>query len=374
MYCRIVCKQLLNLPPISATNRLAAKRVSPRIALQRSPSEWLTKLLQAIYPWQNDYFTTRMKKILFAIALLITIRGAAQITEAYYDYNWKPVSSDKAQYFTLLKKTDSGWYRNDYLISNKQIVRKALYNDSACKTINGTALQYHANGNLSSAEQRKQGKLTGLRLQYYSNGMLMDSAYYENGKQTGTRIFWHRTGYPSDSITRLNDSTLVVVQWFDDGSPAAGGYMVNDRMQGKWQYFHHNGKRSGQVEYDKDKVVRCEYYNEDGSPQTDTAAANREAVFKKKGMEGWRNYLEQNTRWPQGVRLMNVTQVTVTVVFCVNEAGKVTDAEVLLPVHPVFDKEAIKIMEQSPAWLPAIKHNRKIKAWRRQPVTFVQQE
>ena len=164
-----------------------------------------------------------------------------------------------------------------------------------------------------------------------------------------------------------------MVSWFDDGNPAASGYKVNDQKKGKWQYFHHNGKQAGQVLYDKDSAITQTYYNEDGSLQTDIGAANREATFKKKGMEGWQTYLKNSTAWPAGYKLANTNKVTVDILFCINEEGKIKEVEVLMPFHPVFDKEALKIIQQSPAWLPAVQHNRKVKAWRRQPLTFVQQ-
>jgi antitoxin component YwqK of YwqJK toxin-antitoxin module len=315
-----------------------------------------------------------MKKLLVILIAILPLLVHAQTTEIFYDQNWKPCTQEKARYRTLLEKTDSGWWRRDFSTYNGQVLKRGLYRDSTCNVINGTLQQYYANGIPSSVERRVKGKIEGHLLRYYPDGMLMDSGYYQNHKQVGVRMLWHRNGYPSDSITRTNDSTLVVVNWFDDGSPAAAGYRVHDRRQGKWQYFHPTGKQAGVVIYDKDKAISKTYYNEDGGAQPDTAAANREAVFKKKGMEGWRNYLRNNTAWPAGFRLANVTQVTINMLFCVNEEGKITNAEVLMPFHPVFDKEALKIILQSPDWLPAIEHNRTVKAWRRQPLTFEQQQ
>ena len=332
-----------------------------------------------LYLYFNDshlpiIFIASMKKIIALLIVILPLLTNAQVTETYYDYNWKPCTKEVARYRTLLDKTDSGWWRRDFSAYNGQVIKVGLYRDSTCKVINGTVQQFYANGNLSSIERRVKGKLEGHRLQFFPEGVMMDSGFYQNHKQVGIRIIWHRNGYMSDSMTRLNDSTVVVVNWFDDGVPAAAGYHVNDRQHGKWQYFHHNGKLAGQVQYDKEKIVSRTYYNEDGSEQPDTAAANREAEFKKKGMEGWRNYLRYSTAWPSGYKLANIEQVTIDVLFCVNEEGKITSAEVIYPFHPVFDKEALKIIQKSPDWLPGIQHNRNVKSWRRQPITFVQQE
>jgi len=59
--------------------------------------------------------------------------------------------------------------------------------------------------------------------------------------------------------------------------------------------------------------------------------------------------------------------------FVINEEGQVEEAFASSPFHPAFDKIALDIIRASPKWNPAMDaHNRKVKAYRRQPVTFVQ--
>ena len=84
-------------------------------------------------------------------------------------------------------------------------------------------------------------------------------------------------------------------------------------------------------------------------------------------------YLEKNLYWPPRLQFTTTAAVTVGVSFVIDENGKVTDAEVSMPFHEAFDKIALKIIKNSPTWLPGIAHNRKVKAYRRQPVTFTQE-
>ena len=58
----------------------------------------------------------------------------------------------------------------------------------------------------------------------------------------------------------------------------------------------------------------------------------------------------------------------------INEEGKVEDAEVTTPFYPKFDKIAKEAIESSPNWIPAISHNRSVKFWIKQAVTFIQIE
>ena len=185
------------------------------------------------------------------------------------------------------------------------------------------------------------------------------------------RFRWHSNGYPLDSISRINDSTEVLIGWFDDGAPAYAGYLVNGENSGRWKYFHHNGQVSAVELYNNGNIIKAEYFDESGSPLIDTSLVGREADMKG-GSSAWNRYLERKLYWPAGLKFSTPASVTVGISFVVDENGKITDVEVYMPFHEEFDKIAVNIIKNSPDWLPGIAHNRKVKAYRRQPVTFVQ--
>ena len=333
---------------------------------------WPICIIIAIKYVQDGLKTLFMKFILLLLSVIVTVSVFSQTTESYYDFYWKPCSKENANYFSIVQKTDSGWLRKDYYYRSGQLQMDALYEDEACKVQTGHCYYYHANGRPSSIGRRIHGKNDGICLSYHSNGMMSDSANFQNGLVVDKRFRWHRNGYPSDSISRLNDSLFVRVTWFDDGSPSSAGYMVNDQLEGKWQYFHHNGQRAAMEVYNDGKLVGAEYFDESGKVNEDTSGVNQEARFKG-GEEAWRKYLEKNLYWPQRLEFKTAAAVTIGVDFVVDENGKVIDAEVWMPFHEEYDKIALKAIKNSPAWLPAISHNRKVKSYRRQPVTFTAQ-
>ena len=79
-----------------------------------------------------------------------------------------------------------------------------------------------------------------------------------------------------------------------------------------------------------------------------------------------------NLDFLDGVKLVNTFFVTVVLAFTIDETGKITDAYVEVPVSPAFDAQALKVINKSPDWLPAIDHNRNIKTFYRLPITFGQ--
>ncbi len=301
------------------------------------------------------------------------MNATAQKTESYYDWNWKPCEAIKARFYSTLEKTDSGWLRYDYFLSGLKLQMKALFEDSACKIHNGHSVYAYANGKIESFGRQIHNKREGICMSFYSNGMMRDSATYHNDRAVGEKLSWWPNGMSADSVGHVNDSMDVEVSWFDNGAVSQAGYLLNGQMQGKWQFFNRDGQLTAMEKYDHGKVLSKEFYKPDGSPLTDTSKVNTEASFKG-GMNGWANYLGKNLYWPPDYKFTNGDMATVVIQITINEEGKPEDVEVVTPFHPSFDKIALDIVRRSPAWTPATSHNRKVKKFFRQPVTFQQPE
>jgi protein TonB len=98
-----------------------------------------------------------------------------------------------------------------------------------------------------------------------------------------------------------------------------------------------------------------------------------EATFP--GGEGaWRKFLERNLNAntpvdngaPEG-------QYTVWVQFIVDKEGVISDVKPLTSHGYGMEAEAAKIIKKGPKWTPAQQNGRQVKAYRKQPITFVVQ-
>jgi TonB family protein len=76
-------------------------------------------------------------------------------------------------------------------------------------------------------------------------------------------------------------------------------------------------------------------------------------------------WVSENFKYPDEARQSKV-QGRVTVQFTVTEIGEVTDVKVLRGVNEILDKEAIRIVSQSPKWTPGRDENGEIV-----PVSYV---
>lgn len=322
----------------------------------------------------HTFYFGAMKRIITLLLLFYSFTIHAQKIEQFYDYAWKPTEdAGRARYYTLIEKKDTLWLRQDYFIQEKKLQMIGTYRDKETNIPVGSFSYYHANGRLQSQGSYKNGKKEGLWLRYYDNGMMQDSTTYENGNITGTALGWHRNGFVSDSSVYREDGSGISVSWFDNGNPSsAGAYSAGRKATGKWQYFHKNGNPSANEVYANGQLRSRQYYDESGTAIQDTAARESEAIFPG-GMEAWKKYLGKHIYFPSQYKINGADQVVVTVDWVVDEEGNVTDVFVSSPFHPEFDRIAFDAISRSPKWKPAISHNRRIKAYRRQPLTFAQE-
>lgn len=99
-----------------------------------------------------------------------------------------------------------------------------------------------------------------------------------------------------------------------------------------------------------------------------------EASFK--GGEGaWRKYLERNLNASAPVdNGANPGSYTVVVQFIVDKEGNISDVKALTSHGYGMEEEAVRVIKRGPRWEPAIQNGRQVKAYRKQPITFVVSE
>ena len=174
-----------------------------------------------------------------------------------------------------------------------------------------------------------------------------------------------------DSLTIDKNGNGVEVTWFDDGTVSSAGLYANKRQQGRWKYYHKNGMMSASEIYQDGHLMSKQYYTEDGTEMQDTTTRDHSPEFPN-GMKAWGKYLSDHIYFPSQYKFTKDAAVTVLVTFAVNEEGNVSEAYVTLPFHRDFDDIALKIIRSSPKWQPAVSHNRKVKYYLSQSVTFSQ--
>ena len=88
------------------------------------------------------------------------------------------------------------------------------------------------------------------------------------------------------------------------------------------------------------------------------------------GPSAWMRYLNKTFRYPQEAQ-DNEIQGTVVVQFIVDKEGNVSDVEAVSgPTNGGLRDEAMRVIKKSGKWEPAVQNGRKVKSYKKQPITF----
>lgn len=88
------------------------------------------------------------------------------------------------------------------------------------------------------------------------------------------------------------------------------------------------------------------------------------------GSEAWARFLNRNLRVPEDA-ISNGIEGMVIVQFVVDVNGTVSDVQAISgPDGGGLKEEAVRVIQKSGKWVPAIQNGRSVKAYRKQPVIF----
>lgn len=89
------------------------------------------------------------------------------------------------------------------------------------------------------------------------------------------------------------------------------------------------------------------------------------------GMAVLMNFLEKNTHYPDPDTDARISG-SVIVQFTVKQDGSVGNAKILQSLHPLFDKEALRVINSMPKWIPGMRYGKKISVNYSLSITFNQ--
>ena len=87
------------------------------------------------------------------------------------------------------------------------------------------------------------------------------------------------------------------------------------------------------------------------------------------GNKGLAQFLSATLKYP-APRVEERIQGRVLVKFTVFKDGSVGNVEVMEPVHPLLDAEAVRVVSLLPKWTPGIIDGEPVNVWYRLPISF----
>ena len=257
-------------------------------------------------------------------------------------------------------------YTND---SANLLVRKTTYADIGLQELDGPFENYYSSGLLKDSGSYAKKMRHGVFKSWYDNGMLLSIYHYANGLKIDTGKTFLKNGALSGiSITDQQGNGSETVYYPDGGIHLTGPLAAGVR-NGTWTINRPDGTRQMQADYNKDSLTQTICFAEDGTTRLEGPCTFERFARFPGGNEGWRSFLMKNLKYPKAA-IAGEIQGTVMLEFTVDTSGTPGDLKVISSPHELLSKEALRLMEISPKWEPAIQYNRVVKGRLRQPIYF----
>ena len=317
-----------------------------------------------------------------ALVLLFSLKLSAQTDTLlrYLDHDLKATTrkEDVAyEVITLVSRITEGHFLiQDYFSENGKKLRQTYLDGRDSSTAIGPYISYHRNGAVSCKGNYVEGKKTGLWRYWHDNKRLADSCIYnEKGLITGHAIRWWENGEVKDSAFYHPDSNGHAYAWsfFPDRKRSGEGPLINGSEDGIWMHYYPSGTVSARETYSNGSLLDMQCFNEDGTLYQGRCEPEIDASFPG-GISKWQDYIVRAISIRAWELYKDQAAGQAVVLFAIDVKGKVRDVKIETSSGSRLDSHAMEIIRQSPEWIPAREHNRPVKAYRRQSITFKQEE
>jgi TonB family protein len=317
--------------------------------------------------------------LLLVIFLSSTLHAQETLPVKYYFslYDEKPTDKNTAPYIVAVFKNSSDdnlWQREMYYNKKaRPLASKGHSKDSGGLVKQGDFTYLYESGKNWKTGKYADNKLEGEWKEWDENGTVTGKRNYTNGRMTGLNLKWLKDGTVSDSIVLDDKGTGRAKGFFNSGNTNYEGSYTGGSKEGEWIYYYPepSNQKCMIAQYLKDSAVSFACFNEKGEIQQNDCVFEREAKFPGDANE-WKQYLtnalgkiKTEKYLPQG------GMYRIMVRFIVDKTGTITDARIEEPGNiEKLNEAALKIITNSRKWIPAVQYNRKVNAYRRQPLTF----
>lgn len=180
---------------------------------------------------------------------------------------------------------------------------------------------------------------------------------------------------PLQKLRTYSDSTMTVLEgpYYEYalmGWLYKSGHYLNNMKAGDWRTYNDTGKVVLIEKYEQGVLIKTEDPDTIKKEKPAENKDDQEARFKK-GNKDWMYYLTRNLDGNLAAKSFNGGIVKVA--FRINTEGKAVDVFLRRSVEFILDEEALRVIEKSPLWNPAVQNGKQVNAYRIQPITFVKQ-
>lgn len=207
----------------------------------------------------------------------------------------------------------------------------------------------------------------------YSQNHLKD--YSTKVNDTCWRMDYYVPAGPLSKVESYKDKKKTIAHgrfvFYDEkGFADSAGLYINGLRNGTWKYYNNKGKVMLSREYEGGIMVSEKMHEEEPEAGKDKRLKEGEVESEfEGGLKGWQQYLNRNLRYPREA-IMPRIQGEVRIAFMVSAVGAVQDIWVLKSIERSLDKESVRLLEDSPNWIPAEQDGQRVKSYKIQPIRY----
>lgn len=218
---------------------------------------------------------------------------------------------------------------------------------------------------------------------WYANGQLREKVNYQEGDLVGSAEVWYAdgkkaaeynfdeglfvNGWNLDGNQLVTDGKGFMKHYDIDGKLISTGEYKNGLKTGEWTFYTGNDHYIKNFDENKKKLTRLE--NGLGVIAGKTFTIVEQSAMPVGGMISFYKYIKQNLTYPKSARKLNLMG-KVFLSFIVDKNGEVTFVEVIRSVGFSLDREALRVMRQSPRWNPGKQRGRAVRQRMTFPINF----
>ena len=257
------------------------------------------------------------------------------------------VSTTKNEAFFIAKgKIENDKFKLDCFDKEENhLIMTIHFTDSSLSEMNGNFSSFYDNGVLENEGNYVNSLEDGIWIKRDTVGLMIDSSFYEKGlKYTYAKFEYSKR-------------------------KALTNYQFTDSLKNTYQYitFDSVGTKIEEANFIGDNGIYNVY---------DSGKVKTKNVFTRKLIEAecksFKTHLQKTLNANVGMENgAKPGTYQVVVKFIVNKDGTISDIKAETKFGHKMEEEVIKVIMKSPEWTPASIFGIPVKAYRRQPVTFV---
>lgn len=268
----------------------------------------------------------------------------------YFDKDLNSTSKEKAVANGIGGYADGLFEIKVYSASDNHLLWSQHFTDSSLAVFEGLYQSYYDGNIVQSAGNYSKGEQDGLWQTWDSSGnYVIDSSFFEKGILTHYihRGYYKKNGLPDSIIISDMKTNQLSKTYYDD-----------------------SGSINNEVFFSGEKGLE-KFYRKGVFSSTDSVYSREEieAAFPG-GADAWMRYIVRGIQSNADEIYKSNVFGSCMVKFIVNKEGKVTEVEATTMKGTRLAELAVRIISNSPKWIPATQYGRKVNAYRIQPVTL----